>query len=91
MAALLAPRVREVILTAVKQKQPLDPEQLKPLFAPVPARVVREPLRAIEIMMQEAAPNDVVLVTGSVYLIAEVYPWFLARQGRRGLFPEAEA
>ncbi|MBF6570252.1 MAG: bifunctional folylpolyglutamate synthase/dihydrofolate synthase [Candidatus Binataceae bacterium] len=91
MAALLAPRVREAILTTVKQKQPLDPEQLKPLFAAqVPARVVREPLRAIELVMKEAAPNDVVLVTGSVYLIAEIYSWFLALRGQRGLFPEAE-
>jgi folylpolyglutamate synthase/dihydropteroate synthase len=39
--------------------------------------------------MGRAAENEVVLVTGSVYLVGEVYPWFLARQGRQGLFPEA--
>jgi hypothetical protein len=33
----------------------------------------------------------VVLATGSVYLIGEIYPYFLARTGRRGLFPEAAA
>jgi hypothetical protein len=32
-----------------------------------------------------------VLATGSVYLIGEIYPYFLARTGRRGLFPEAPA
>ncbi len=90
MAELLAPRVREAVLTSVKPKRPLDPERLKPLFGSrVPARVVRDPLRAIETVMGEAAPNEVVLVTGSVYLIGEVYPWFLARAGRKGLFPEA--
>jgi len=41
--------------------------------------------------MEKAGPDDVVLVAGSVYLVGEVYPWFLARQGRRGLFPEAAA
>lgn len=92
MAALLAPRVREVILTSVKPKRPLDPEELKPLFGSrVPTRIVRDPLRAMEQVMEEAAPDNAVLVTGSVYLIGEIYPWFLARVGRSGLFPEAQA
>jgi folylpolyglutamate synthase/dihydropteroate synthase len=39
----------------------------------------------------EAAPDEVVLVTGSVYLVGEVYPWFMARSGRRELFPETRA
>jgi len=32
-----------------------------------------------------------VLVTGSVYLVGEIYPWFLQQAGRQRLFPEAEA
>lgn len=92
MAEMLAPRVRDAILTRVKPKRPLDPEHLAPLFARrVPTRVIREPLEAIERVMAESGPDDVVLVTGSVYLVGEVYPWFLRRQGRRGLFPEATA
>ena len=92
MSEMLAPRVRDAILTRVKPKRPLDPEHLAPLFARhVPARVTREPLEAIEQVMAESGPDDVVLVTGSVYLVGEVYPWFLRRQGRRGLFPEATA
>ncbi len=91
MAQLLAPRVREAILTTVKPKRPLDPEQLKPLFGSlVSTRVVRDPLRAMELVMEQAAVNEVVLVTGSVYLVGEVYPWFLAQAGRKGLFPEAQ-
>lgn len=90
MAQLLAPRVREATLTRVKPKRPLDPERLLPHFAPrVPARVIREPLEAVARVVGEAAPDDVILITGSVYLVGEVYPYFLARQGRRGLFPEA--
>jgi len=92
MAEMLAPRVRDAILTRVKPKRPLDPEHLAPLFARhVPTRVTREPLEAIEQVMAESGPDDVVLVTGSVYLVGEVYPWFLRRQGRRGLFPEPTA
>jgi hypothetical protein len=41
--------------------------------------------------MAEAMADDVIVVTGSVYLVGEIYPWFLARQGRRGLFPETAA
>jgi dihydrofolate synthase / folylpolyglutamate synthase len=92
MAAMLAPRVRDVTLTRVAPKSPLEPENLVAHFAPhVPARVEREPLRAVERVMSEIGPDEVVLVTGSVYLIGEVYPYFLAREGRSGLFPEAGA
>jgi len=92
MAELLAPRVRDVTLTRVKPKRPLEPECLVPCFAPlVSTRVIREPWRAVEQVMAEAGADDVVLVTGSVYLIGEVYPYFLARQGRQGLFSETTA
>lgn len=92
MGKLLAPRVSSAILTRVQPKRPLEPEALAPIFAAhVPTRIEREPRRAIEMVMGEAAPEDVILVTGSVYLIGEIYPWFLARQGRQGLFPEASA
>jgi hypothetical protein len=64
---------------------------LLPLFARwVPSRIVYEPLDAISEVMAEAASDDVVLVTGSVYLVGEIYPWFLRRAGRQGLFPEAK-
>ena len=90
MAAMLAPRVRDVTLTRVEPKRPLEPENLLPLFAAqVPARVIREPRRAMEQLMAESGPDDVIVVTGSVYLVGEIYPYFLKRQGRRGLFPEA--
>jgi dihydrofolate synthase/folylpolyglutamate synthase len=93
MAEMLGPRVREATLTRVKPKRPLEPENLMPIFSRyVPSRVVREPLEAIARTMAERLhDDDVVLVTGSVYLVGEIYPWFLARMGRRGLFPEATA
>ena len=92
MAAMLGPRAADVTLTKVKPKRPLDPELLAPHFAPhCPVRVEPEPMRAVERVMAEAGPAEVVLVTGSVYLIGEVYPYFLSRGGRSGLFPQASA
>jgi dihydrofolate synthase/folylpolyglutamate synthase len=92
MAAMLAPRIRDVTLTRAKPKSPLEPEMLLPHFAAhVPARVERDPIRAVERVVSEMAPDEVALVTGSVYLIGEVYAYFLAREGRSGLFPEAGA
>jgi len=90
MANLLRTRIKDVTLTRPKPKRPMEPEALVALFSPyVPARVVREPLSAIGQVMAEASADEVILVTGSVYLIGEVYPWFLSRQGRQGLFSEA--
>ncbi len=91
MAAMLAPRVRDVTLTMAKPKRPLEPENLAPVFSRygVPNRIERDPIRAIEMVMGETAPGDMVLGTGSVYLIGEIYQYFLAREGRSNLFPEA--
>jgi folylpolyglutamate synthase/dihydropteroate synthase len=81
-----------VTLTRAKPKSPLEPEELVAHFAAhCPARVERDPIRAIERVTSELAANEVALVTGSVYLIGEVYPFFLTREGRIGLFPEAGA
>jgi dihydrofolate synthase/folylpolyglutamate synthase len=90
MAQMLAPRVRDVTLTMAKPKRPLEPANLAPIFsARIPTRIERDPMRAIELVMSESKPDDMVLVTGSVYLIGEIYSYFLAREGRSGLFPEA--
>jgi dihydrofolate synthase/folylpolyglutamate synthase len=91
IAAMMVPKITDVILTKAKPKRPLEPEALVPHFAPhVPTTVVREPLEAVAQAIAKAAPGEVVLVTGSVYLIGEIYPLFLASHGRRGLFPEAQ-
>ena len=53
------------------------------------AAIERDPSRAIEMVLAECGAKDVVLVTGSVYLVGEVFGWLLSREGRSGLFPEA--
>lgn len=92
MAAMLAPRVKSAILTRAKPKRPLEPREMSPLFAPhTTTCVVREPVEAMAEAMAQATPNDVVLVTGSVYLVGEIYPWVLKLSGRAEMFPEARA
>jgi dihydrofolate synthase / folylpolyglutamate synthase len=89
MAELLAPRMKSVTLTRAKPKRPAAPETLLPCFARwAPSRIVHEPLDAISQVLAESASDEVVLVTGSVYLVGEVYPWFLERAGRSRLFPD---
>jgi dihydrofolate synthase / folylpolyglutamate synthase len=90
IAGLLRVRVKDVTLTRARPKRPLEPENLMPLFAPyVPARVVRDPLQAVEQVLAESPEDEVIVVAGSVYLVGEVYPRFLSQPGRTGLFPEA--
>lgn len=92
MAAMLAPRVSDVTLTRARWKNPIEPETLLPHFARhAPTRVESDPLGAIERVVRETGSPKVVLVTGSVYLVGEVYPYFLEKTGRRALFPEARA
>jgi dihydrofolate synthase / folylpolyglutamate synthase len=92
MAAMLGPRVNDVTITQAAAKRPLDPSIPQPVFSTyAPTQVIRDPLEAIAEIVASSRCDQVVLVTGSVYLVGEVYPWFLSRQGRRGLFPEAAA
>ena len=42
-------------------------------------------------LVGEMSQDDVALDKGSVYFIDELYPHFLIRDGRVGLFPEAGA
>ncbi len=92
MAQLLRRHITDATLTRAAPKQPLAPESLYQSFAcAVPTRIVRDPARAFEQVLAQSADDDVILVTGSIYLVGEVYSHFLARHGRRGLFPEAMA
>jgi dihydrofolate synthase/folylpolyglutamate synthase len=92
MVAMLGPRVSDVTITRAAAKRPLDPLIPQPVFSSyAPAHVIRDPQEAIAQVVASSGRDQVVLVTGSVYLVGEVYPWFLSRQGRRGLFPEAAA
>ncbi len=50
------------------------------------ASVAPAPLAALESLLRNVGDGDAVLVTGSLFLIGAVYPFFLARRGQQHLF-----
>jgi dihydrofolate synthase/folylpolyglutamate synthase len=83
IAGLLFPRASMVLLTA--------PAQSRSISAPVLARmtshyaqhieVVPEPSRALERALELAAPEEVIFVTGSLYLVGDLRRYWFSRSG----------
>ncbi len=87
MVDALAPRVASATLTAVLPPRGEAPEVLAQRFAGhCPVRVVQRPLAALEALLESIGAADAVLITGSLFLIGAIYPYFLDRNGRAGLF-----
>ena len=73
ICGVLFPRAASVILTEPRQSRALKAETLARMtrhLAPH-SEIVREPAAAIERAIQLAAPEDAVLATGSLYLVAD--------------------
>jgi dihydrofolate synthase/folylpolyglutamate synthase len=71
----LLPLCDEVICTASANPRALPPGTLKSLCGQLggpPARTVRGPRRALEEARDAAGPGGVALVTGTIYLIADL-------------------
>lgn len=81
MLSLLAPLCDGVIATRSRGKSALDPELIKnELLQYLPLEkinVVPNPASAIQQALNQATEKDLILVTGSLYLIAEVMPKLL--------------
>ena len=68
----LLPLAHEVILTQVDAERALRPEAMRELFAAHPRlRTAPRLADALKIVRAEAAPEDVVFVTGSLHLVGE--------------------
>ena len=67
---LLAPVAHQVILTAPDSPRALRPDALAPLFDHPRIRTAANLASALE-LAREAAPEDVVFITGSLYLVGE--------------------
>ncbi len=63
----------EVVVTRPRQPRSADPAELA-AAAGVPARVIPDPADAFRALVASSAPGDVVLVTGSLFLIGDVLP-----------------
>ncbi len=68
----LLPAAQEVILTQVDSERALRPEAMLEMFSSHPRiRTAPRLEQALEIVRAEAAPEDVVFITGSLYLVGE--------------------
>jgi dihydrofolate synthase/folylpolyglutamate synthase len=87
MVGAIAPHVASATVTTVLPPRGEAPEVLVPAFAAhCPVRVAAQPLDALETLLAAASANDVVLVTGSLFLVGAVYPYFLRPRGAQDLF-----
>ena len=65
----------EVVLTRVSMERSADPQLLATqLRDNVFYRVIEDPRRGLNFLLENARPSDIVLVTGSLYLLGEIRP-----------------
>jgi dihydrofolate synthase/folylpolyglutamate synthase len=67
----LLPAAQEVILTQVNMERALRPEAMREMFSHPRLRTAPRLEQALEIVRAEANPEDVVFITGSLYLVGE--------------------
>lgn len=87
MVEALGPILASATLTSVLPPRGESPAVLASAFAPYcTVRVAQESLAALEMVLRELPEDAVLLVTGSLFLVGAVYPWFLQRRGQYSLF-----
>ncbi len=90
MAATLFPIVGHLVLTQPRNPRSASVENLRRLaekYAPeASAEMIPGSDTAIERAISSGAPNALICVTGSLYLVGEVREWLEARYGRTGKF-----
>ena len=87
MVGALAPMVSTVTVSTVLPPRGEAPEVLARAFACYcPTRIGSQPRVALEMLLDSVASADAILVTGSLFLIGAIYPYFLDRCGRASLF-----
>ncbi len=75
MLATLTRFTDEVVLTRVGMERSADPHLLaSQASANVSCRVIEDPRRGLNFLLDSARPSDIVLVTGSLYLLGEIRP-----------------
>jgi dihydrofolate synthase/folylpolyglutamate synthase len=67
----------EVVLTRAPMERSAAPARLATAMGEdTPWNIVESPLQALRFLLDAAGPDDVILVTGSLYLLGEVRPYF---------------
>jgi dihydrofolate synthase/folylpolyglutamate synthase len=72
MLRLLLPHCTGVVFTRTSNPRAIDPHDLAELAGDTPAETVADPRAAVERARELAGPGGAVLVTGSIYLIADL-------------------
>ena len=82
----LLPRVARVVATRVGRRG-ADPALLAATLGPrVPVETIADPRAAVRVALAGAAPDEAVLVTGSLFLVGEAYAELGEKNGRWRLF-----
>ena len=75
MLSRLLPQVDELVLTRVAMERSADPANIARWVASsLPHRVIEEAHSGLRLLYEGAAPDDIILVAGSLYLLGEVRP-----------------
>jgi dihydrofolate synthase/folylpolyglutamate synthase len=87
IAGLLFPRASAVILTTPAQSRAISPPLLAEMTAHHARRaeVVPDPAKALARALELATPEDVIFITGSLYLVGELRREWLSRKGGRSV------
>jgi len=87
MVDAIAPLVSSVTVTNVLPPRGEAAAALAAAFARhCPVQLAAEPLAALGALLHSLPDGASVLVTGSLFLVGAVYPYFLQRRGARNLF-----
>ena len=87
MVEALGPYVAHVTVAPTLPPRGEDPAVLARAFARYcPVSIASSPLQGLEALLNAAGEDDALLVAGSLFLVGEVFPYFLSRQGQPGLF-----
>ena len=74
MVQMLGPLVASVTVTKALPQRAADPTTVARAFAAyAPSRVIDDPLDAWQAVMASIGPEDAVVVTGSLFLVGELY------------------
>jgi dihydrofolate synthase / folylpolyglutamate synthase len=85
IAGLLFPKAAAVILTAPAQSRAISAPLLAEMTAhhATHAEAIPNPVQALERALELASPEDVIFITGSLYLVGELrHEWMSRKSGR---------
>ncbi|MHB9022793.1 MAG: bifunctional folylpolyglutamate synthase/dihydrofolate synthase [Armatimonadota bacterium] len=84
MLRQLAPAAVELVLTAAENPRAVPPEELAAEASPLetPLAVIPHPANALATALAQAAPDDLICVTGSLFLIGDALKWWRTAHDR---------